>query len=363
SNSEPFEIAAGPDGNLWFTERAAGRIGRITPAGVVTEFSAGITANARPTAIAAGADGAMWFTEADATIARITTAGVVTEYAAGLSADSTPMSIAPGANGALWFADQAGRIGRVVFEPPVVTASAATAIGETGATLNGTVDARETPTSAYFEYGTTTSYGTSTPVQAFDGAIATAASAALTGLQPATTYHFRLVATSVHGTAQATGTLTTQGTPPDPMPPGTATDVPPPAPAVIDPPLAPLAPLAMPLPTADVLQPAMPVATRLSLVVARRGRVYDGRVRVGCRLDAGALAFCSVAAYANNRRVGTVARAFAGGRVGTMRVKLSARGRRLVRRAGGVRLTYRATAVPAAGGLLRANATSRVTVS
>ena len=31
-------IAAGPDGNLWFTENAANKIGRITTAGVVTEF-------------------------------------------------------------------------------------------------------------------------------------------------------------------------------------------------------------------------------------------------------------------------------------------------------------------------------------
>ena len=43
-------ITAGPDGNLWFTEFALDRIGRITPAGVVTEFSAGITAGAHPMA-------------------------------------------------------------------------------------------------------------------------------------------------------------------------------------------------------------------------------------------------------------------------------------------------------------------------
>ena len=41
-NADPFGITAGPDGNLWFTE-SAGRIGRITPSGVVTEFSAGIS--------------------------------------------------------------------------------------------------------------------------------------------------------------------------------------------------------------------------------------------------------------------------------------------------------------------------------
>ena len=44
AKAEPFSITAGPDGNLWFTEWGANRIGRITPSGVVTEFSAGISA-------------------------------------------------------------------------------------------------------------------------------------------------------------------------------------------------------------------------------------------------------------------------------------------------------------------------------
>jgi virginiamycin B lyase len=34
-----LEIAAGSDGNLWFTEELGDRVGRITPAGRVTEFS------------------------------------------------------------------------------------------------------------------------------------------------------------------------------------------------------------------------------------------------------------------------------------------------------------------------------------
>ncbi len=39
---------AGTDGNLWFTEADANQIGRITPAGVITEFPVP-TANSRPT--------------------------------------------------------------------------------------------------------------------------------------------------------------------------------------------------------------------------------------------------------------------------------------------------------------------------
>ena len=52
----------GPDGNLWFTERGSNNIGRITTAGVVTEFPIP-TANSYPSGIAAGPDGNLWFTE------------------------------------------------------------------------------------------------------------------------------------------------------------------------------------------------------------------------------------------------------------------------------------------------------------
>src|SRR5258708_37196367 len=36
--SFPWGITSGPDGALWFTERFADKIGRITTAGAVTEF-------------------------------------------------------------------------------------------------------------------------------------------------------------------------------------------------------------------------------------------------------------------------------------------------------------------------------------
>jgi uncharacterized repeat protein (TIGR01451 family) len=62
TGSEPFGIAAGPDGNLWFTESIANQIGRITPQGTVTEFPVP-TASSGPSGIAAGPDGNLWFTE------------------------------------------------------------------------------------------------------------------------------------------------------------------------------------------------------------------------------------------------------------------------------------------------------------
>src|SRR5262245_55081468 len=55
-------IAAGPDGNVWFTEFSGNKIGRITPNGVITEFPIP-TADSGPVGITAGPDGNVWFTE------------------------------------------------------------------------------------------------------------------------------------------------------------------------------------------------------------------------------------------------------------------------------------------------------------
>jgi hypothetical protein len=64
-NPDVFDIAAGPDGNLWFTERKANKIGRITPQGVIAEFPVP-TADSEPAAICVGPDGNIWFTESKA---------------------------------------------------------------------------------------------------------------------------------------------------------------------------------------------------------------------------------------------------------------------------------------------------------
>jgi streptogramin lyase len=105
-------ITPGPDGNLWFTERVANKIGRITPNGVPTEFSLG--SNRSPFEITAGPDGNLWFTEWDANkIGRITPGGVVTEFPIPTSS-SIPYSIVAGPDGGLWFTENsANKIGRI----------------------------------------------------------------------------------------------------------------------------------------------------------------------------------------------------------------------------------------------------------
>jgi virginiamycin B lyase len=117
-------ITAGPDGNLWFTEASADRVGNInTTLTTINEFSTGITAGAAPAGIATGPDGALWFTESGLNkIGRITTAGTVSNEFALTGLD--PEGITAGNFGTLWFAengsDQIGRIttGGIVTEFP-----------------------------------------------------------------------------------------------------------------------------------------------------------------------------------------------------------------------------------------------------
>jgi hypothetical protein len=108
-------IAAGADGNLWFTENPGNKIGRITTAGVLTEFS--LTTATRAFGISPGSDGNLWFTEFDGNrIGRITPSGVVSEFFIP-TADSRPYGITNGPDGNLWFAEFNGsKIGRV--NPP-----------------------------------------------------------------------------------------------------------------------------------------------------------------------------------------------------------------------------------------------------
>ncbi len=83
------------------------------------------------------------------------------------------------------------------------TTGSATGIGTTSATLNGTINANGSSTTATFEYGTSISYGSSvTATQSpVTGASPTSVSASITGLTPGLLYHFRVKGVNVAGTS------------------------------------------------------------------------------------------------------------------------------------------------------------------
>jgi hypothetical protein len=83
---------------------------------------------------------------------------------------------------------------------PAVTTGAASSVAQTTATLNGTVDPNGGATTYFFQFGPTKVYGgASTETSAGAGNAGVRVSAAIAGLAPATTYHYRLVARGPHG--------------------------------------------------------------------------------------------------------------------------------------------------------------------
>jgi virginiamycin B lyase len=127
-NAGPLEITTGPDGYLWFTEAHVNRIGRVTTSGSFTEFPLP-TAASRAGGIAAGPDGALWFTGTGNKIGRITTSGAITEFM--IPGPSSLPDIVAGPDGALWFTEGSGnKIGRittsgVITEFPIPTPGSA----------------------------------------------------------------------------------------------------------------------------------------------------------------------------------------------------------------------------------------------
>src|SRR6266705_624799 len=106
-------IASGPDGNLWFAEDQGDKIGRITTAGVMTEFPLP-SGSHRPEAITLGPDCDLWFVEEfPAKVGHITTSGKITEFPLS-SISLEPSGITAGPDGNLWFTEYGGqKIGRI----------------------------------------------------------------------------------------------------------------------------------------------------------------------------------------------------------------------------------------------------------
>lgn len=103
-------------------------------------------------------------------------------------------------------------------QSPVPSIITPTNINTTSATLNGSVNANYLSTVVTFEYGTTTSYGsTATPSQSpVTGNTNTSVSSDIIGLTAGTIYHFRLKAVNSLGTSYSNdNTFTTIGQAPD----------------------------------------------------------------------------------------------------------------------------------------------------
>ncbi|MFZ5808834.1 MAG: virginiamycin B lyase family protein [Chloroflexota bacterium] len=114
AGSTPSDITLGPEGNLWFTEYVGNKIGRLTPAGVITEYPLP-QAGSMPIAISAGPDGNLWFCEEGGNrIGKMNTSGTLLAEYNVPTANSGLNDIVAGPDGALWFTEYEGKkIGRI----------------------------------------------------------------------------------------------------------------------------------------------------------------------------------------------------------------------------------------------------------
>ena len=88
--------------------------------------------------------------------------------------------------------------------PPSATTGSASSTGSSTATVNGSVNPGGAATSWWFQYGTSTSYGSTAPspaASAGSGTTAQPVSVTVTALRKKTKYHYRLVARNAYGTS------------------------------------------------------------------------------------------------------------------------------------------------------------------
>ena len=135
SGEEPFGIAVGSDGNIWFTEAVpdsshpgsflSSAVGVVNPTSLtVSEFplskpSGGVTPF--PSRITVGPDGNIWFTDsANGAIGSLNPTshaiGPLNPIPTTVVPNPNPVGITAGPDGNLWFADTSGAVGQVTLD-------------------------------------------------------------------------------------------------------------------------------------------------------------------------------------------------------------------------------------------------------
>lgn len=106
-----WNMAKGPDGNMWVVTVGYSEIIKVAPDGTMTSYPLPSGSGDRPTGMVVGSDGNLWFAETgNNSIAKITTSGVVTEYPLPHTVVALPNAIALGSDGNIWFADSWNKV-------------------------------------------------------------------------------------------------------------------------------------------------------------------------------------------------------------------------------------------------------------
>jgi plastocyanin len=238
---------------------------------------------------------------------------------------------------------------------PAAVTGLATALSETQATLNGTVNPDGLATSYFFEWGTGGSYGQKTAeLSAGEDHSSHAVSATLSGLAPGETYDFRIVAKNSSGPssiggAQSFTTVATPVTPPV-TPPTTPTT---PVATTSTQPSGGAPPVTTPGPGPRTPLPG--IAPTLALASTQHGAAVHGAVQIpaadaGARLEVELLAARASLAKAKRSsrlRVGRLVRSAAPAGSVSFTVALDAAAKRALRHRHKLALTARIVLTPA----------------
>ena len=137
SFGKPYDIAAGPEGNLWFTDAYRSKIGEFNPVTHATSEYPIPAKESEPEHLAVGPEGDIWFTGREAN--RIAEINPITHVASDFPTPtevSYPLGITAGADGSIWFTEAyPSKIGEINIggAPASLAAPAIVGGGQAGA--------------------------------------------------------------------------------------------------------------------------------------------------------------------------------------------------------------------------------------
>lgn len=204
----PSGVAIDPEGAVWLADMGGNKVVQYSSAGAYKSYFGSWGEKdgefMEPGIIEFAANGNLWVGDRyTGRIQEMSQSGeYLTQFGGGKLAEPGGFELGP--QGVFFVSNSLyiNRVERWQVTPPEATTSEATSVTSSQALLKGSVNPVEVPTTYAFEYGTTVAYGAKVPVpdgSAGSGSGAVAVSDLATELAPATSYHFRLVATNSSG--------------------------------------------------------------------------------------------------------------------------------------------------------------------
>lgn len=203
---QPIGIAVDATGNVYVSDSANSRIQKFSSDGTfITKWGSYGSGNGQfmwPMHLAVDTLGNIYV--ADSSNNRIQKFSSSGTFLTKLDGFNKPYGVSIDSSGNIYVADTYNysiqKFSPVTISSPTVTGGSATNVTSSSATLNGMVNANGASTTAWFNYGTTSSSytGTST-TQSISGSSDTSVSIDINGLSPVTTYYYRIAASNSAG--------------------------------------------------------------------------------------------------------------------------------------------------------------------